>query len=96
MTSTISMKVGETRSVRIAISSSCCEPFTVDSATWELMCGEEIDESGDCDIEFNTECTRHVLTALICPQRKNAMYVLRFRYTIYPENFIYEVNVRVT
>lgn len=88
-------KVGEKKEVLIKIRSMCRQPIEVTDATFSLDISEETEASGDCEIRqvSDIEC---ILSALIQPMRKNALYDLNYHYTIYPEELIHTVRVRVT
>lgn len=88
-------RVGEKKEVLIKIRSMCRKPIEVTDATFELTIGEETEAIGDCEVRqiSGIEC---ILSALIQPMRKNAIYDLTYHYTIYPEELVYSVHVRVT
>lgn len=88
-------RVGERKEVSIKIRSMCRKPIEVTDATFALTIGEETESVGDCEVRqvSDVEC---ILSALIQPMRKNAIYDLTYHYTIYPEELMYNVRVRVT
>lgn len=85
---------GKKKYVCISIKSTCKTPFDVTSATWSLKNGNQTEASGSCEIEKKTD-TETVLSALIQPMIKGAMYTLEFDYEIPPEIFRYNILVRV-
>lgn len=95
MVESTDFKVGEKKEVLIKIRSMCRKPIEVSKATFSLDIGEETEATGDCEIRqvSDVEC---ILSALIQPMRKNAVYNLTYFYTIYPEELRYNVRVRVS
>lgn len=95
MVESTDFKVGEKKEVLIKIRSMCQKPIEVTDATFSLDISDETEASGICEIRqvSDVEC---ILSALIQPMRKNALYNLTYSYTIYPEELRYMVHVRVT
>lgn len=87
--------VGEKKKVFIKIRSLCRSPMEVTKATYSLGIGDEEEDSGECEI-CEKSPTETIISALIQPMRKNAIYDLRYFYEIYPEKLEYRVRVRVT
>lgn len=94
MVESTDFKVGEKKEVLIKIRSMCRKPMEVTNARFSLDVSGETESQGDCDIRqiSDVEC---VLSALIQPMRKNAIYDLTYFYTIYPEEIQHLVHVRV-
>lgn len=88
-------KVGEKKEVLINIRSMCRKPMEVTNAKWSLDIGDETESSGDCEIT-EISSVESVVSALIQPMRKNAVYDLNYTYTIYPEKLKHTVHVRVS
>lgn len=98
MVESVDFKVGERKRVAIKIQSICGKPFEVSNAKWRLFVGNaegELESEGRCGIG---ECraTETIINALIQPMRKNCIYLLAFEYSINPEDFIYQVKIRVS
>lgn len=87
--------LGEKKRVSISVKGIANKPFEITGASYKLFLGGEVEDSGKCEVEriYDNET---ILSALIQPQAKNAIYELIFKYTIYPENFQYTVHVRVS
>lgn len=94
MLESIDMKCGERRRVYIAIKSIGRQPFEISNATFTLTIGDELDAQGYCDV-VEEDFDEVLLGALIQPMRKNAIYMLRFTYEIYPTKLYYDVKIRV-
>lgn len=88
------MLVGETKKIRVLIENTHDKGFEVSEAHWELKSGEEVESSGFCEIQELCH-SKTILSALITPMRKNAVYSLEFNYTIDPEVLIYVCEIRV-
>lgn len=87
-------KIGEKKYVTIKVTSSGCKPFEITKAAYVLKKGDEVEESGDCEIIQKKDFSV-MLQALIQPQAKNAKYTLEITYEIPPEILKYEVNIEV-
>ena len=59
-----------------------------------LKNGSQTESNGSCEIEKRSD-TETVLSALIQPMVKGAMYTLEYDYEIPPEIFKYNILVRV-
>lgn len=96
MIESMTMTFGEKREVSIAITSagSCQKAFEVTRATFRLLCGDEVEADGLCEIKMIHPTETH-LSALILPRRKCATYVLEFNYDIWPEQLTYRCKIRV-
>lgn len=84
---------GERKRVTIVAKSFNEVPFEVTSASWELRCGEDLEDSGECEVSQEAN-DRVLISAVVQPQRKNAVYILRYTYEIGSEILIYEIKVR--
>ena len=94
MVETTTFKLGEKRNVTILVDSISNSPFEVSSASFELKNGETVEASGDCEIRQLCEDSV-LISALIQPMIKCALYDLEFTYTIYPETMKHICRVRV-
>ena len=89
-------ELGEKKYVCISVRSTCRNrPFDVISAKYSLRNGDQIEESGSCEIDKRND-QETVLSALIQPMIKGATYTLEYNYEIPPEILIHEVKVTVT
>lgn len=91
----VDMRLGEKKKVSILVSATYGRTFEITNATFSLVCGNDEESTGDCDIEMlnESEC---IISALVEPLRKNAIYVLDFWYDIYPKQRLnYKCLVRV-
>lgn len=86
--------LGEKKRVTIGVESICAKPIEVTNARYSLFLGGELEASGDCEVEQLCD-SKVKMSALIKPMAKDALYLLRYHYTIYPEEFEYLVHVRV-
>lgn len=93
---TVDFKLGEKKNVSISIINSMKNPFEVTNATYVLKSGNEVESSGACEIKQCKNEFSAMLSALIAPKRNKCTYILRFTYDIFPETFIYDVQVRIT
>lgn len=84
---------GEQKRVRILVQSFNKVPFEVTKATYKLTCDNEEEASGNCEIT-QEDNDRVILSALINPMRKNALYTLEYDYEIPPEKLIHFVQVK--
>ena len=87
-------ELGEKKYVIIQVRSCNNRPFEVAKATYNLCCGQVVEDSGDCEISRVNDTTVNLM-ALIQPQAKGATYELEFTYQIPPETLIYSVMVKV-
>lgn len=94
MVESTTFEVGERRYVSIAVSSTDKRFFEIQSAYFTLMCGDDVEAEGECEIEQLRSSSVKV-SALIQPMRKNMTYRLVFKYTIDPEEYLYMCKVRV-
>lgn len=94
MIESTTFEAGERRYVSVGISSTNRSWFEVESASYILACGDEVESEGQCDIE-QVKGNYTKISALIQPMRQNAIYRLAFKYTIYPEEYLYICKVRV-
>lgn len=85
---------GEKKRVCVRVRSTNRQPFEVTEAKFELRSGDEVEAVGDCTLNHISE-TEMMIDALIEPKRPNSAYVLRYYYTIPPEELIHQVQVRV-
>lgn len=90
----VNFKFGEKKYVCIGVRSCGNRPFEVTKAKFELLCGEEVEASGECEISRRSE-QEIVLSSLVEPLRKNATYRLHVTYNIPPEVLKHEVVVNV-
>lgn len=88
-------ELGEKKYVCISVRSTNKKPFDVTSAKYNLRNGDQIEESGSCEIDKRND-QETVLSALIQPMIKGATYTLEYNYEIPPEILIHEVKVTVT
>lgn len=81
---------GEKRHVQVRVQAECGtdEEFVIRNARYELLTGDEIEDSGECLV------TNHRIDACIQPQRKGS-YDLRFIYEIADETWIDVVKIKV-
>ena len=92
MTEKVKFALGERKYVCIQVRSSCMQPFEICSAKYVLRLGNEIEKSGECEIQKKSD-SEVLLSALIQPQVKGAVYALEYTYEIAPEILKYEVKV---
>lgn len=90
----VSLKLGERRRLRVLVENTTGFDCYVSSAHYVLLCGNEIESSGDCDIERVDKSTT-VISVLIAPQRPSMSYKLNVEYNIGDETYIYSCLVRV-
>ena len=93
---TIDFKLGEKKNVSIKVINTLSQVFEVSTAAYILKSGEEVEASGTCEIRNGCSDYEMILSALISPKRNRCTYILRFTYDIFPEKFIYDVQVRVS
>ena len=88
-------ELGEKKYVCICVRSTCPNrPFDVTSAKYVLRNGDQEEAKGDCIIEKKSDAET-ILSALIQPMIKGAIYILEYTYEIPPEIIKYEVRVTV-
>ncbi len=85
---------GEDRRVSIAINSTDRHMFEVTNATWSLTSGDDIEASGDCEVQA-IRSDYIVLKAKIKPMIANNIYTLHFEYDVNDEHLEQDVTVRV-
>ena len=90
----VRFELGEKKYVIIQVRSYSNRPFEVTKATYNLCCGQIIEDSGDCEISRVNDTTVNLM-ALIQPQAKGATFELEFTYQIPPETLLYSVMVKV-
>ena len=94
-TETAEFKMGEKKYVCISVRSTCTNrPFDVTSAKYILRNGDQKEASGECEISKRDD-KETILSALIQPMIKGAVYTLEYTYEIPPEILKYEVKVKV-
>lgn len=93
MIETTTVYTGEVKRIRCVIESLNQGPFEVNSASFELIHDDEVEDSGDCDISQIAPDTV-ILSAIIQPMIAKTVYKLVFNYEIYPEKLKYFCNVR--
>lgn len=90
----VSLKLGEKRRLRVLVENTTGLDCYVSSARYALMCGNEVESSGDCDIE-RVDTSTTVISVLVAPQRPSMSYKLNIEYDIGDETYIYSCLVRV-
>ena len=90
----VSFDFGEKKKVLLDIRSVNNTPFEIASASWSLLCGDEEESHGDCEINYIRKY-EHELSSLIQPMRPRCLYLLKVEYDILDEHFIEYVKVRV-
>lgn len=94
MSEVVNFIFGEKKRVCIEVFNVFDTPFEISKAKFQTLVSDEIEENGDCEITyFNDHAV--ILSALINPKRKGAIYTLRYSYDIFPESLIYDVRIRV-
>lgn len=91
----VDLKLGEKRLICISVRSCNRKAFEVVGAKYALRCGDVVEISGDCEIERRSD-SETVLSAIIEPLRKNAIYKLEYKYQIPPEVLIHEIKIDVS
>lgn len=86
-------KLGEKKYVCVSVRSCNKRPFDVTSAKYVLRNGDQEEAKGDCIIERRND-TETILSALIQPMIKGAIYILEYTYEIPPE--ILKCGVKIT
>lgn len=90
----VSLKLGEKRRLRVLVENTNGLDCHISSATFKLVCGQEIEAAGECEIEVIDVATS-VLGILVTPQRPKTTYQLVVEYVIGDETYIYTCQVRV-
>lgn len=90
----ISLTLGEKRRLEILVENTSGLDCHVSSARYRLLCGDEIEASGECDIE-PIDVSTTILGVLIAPQRPSVTYKLCVDYDIGEETYVYMCLVRV-
>lgn len=80
--------LGEKKYVWFKVTSKIAQKVVINTATWQLLDGENVLDSGDCEIEDN------VIKVLLNPDRKGT-FLLAVEYTIPPEIKKTGVNIIV-
>lgn len=91
----INMRLGEKKEISILIAAQYGGTFEVTNATWALLTGDSEESNGECSTRQlnDSEC---IVSAVVEPLRKNAMYKLEFWYDVYPKQRLsYTCLVRV-
>lgn len=89
-----SFRFGERKIVRILVENTKGKDCRISSANWELLCGDDVESSGECGIEV-VDVSTSILSMLLQPQRSNFTYTLYVTYGIGDETYIYTCLVRV-
>lgn len=90
----MSFRLGERKEVRVLVENTSGKDCYISSASYELCCGQEVEEIGECHI-LQLKPNKSILTAIISPQRANASYKYRITYAIGDEVYIYDCLIRV-
>lgn len=90
----VSFDFGEKKKVLLDIRSTNNTPFEITNASWSLLCGDEEESHGDCEINYIRKY-EYELSSLIQPMRPRCLYLLKVEYDILDEHFIEYVKVRV-
>lgn len=85
----IMFDVGERRHVQLRIHAALDAPFRIKSASWELMRGNTLEASGDCEID------EHVIDAYIEAPPGKTSYILRVTYEINDEVLVEQLGLVV-
>lgn len=85
----IMFDVGERRHVQLRIHAAQEAPFRIKSATWELMRGNTLEVSGECEID------EHVIDAYIEAPPDRTTYTLRVTYVINDETLVEQLGLVV-
>ena len=90
----VTYDIGEKKYVMLDVRSTNKTHFEITNPTWKLMCGDEEEASGTCEIEYTSEFNCR-LKSMINPMRAKCLYMLKVDYDILDEHFIEWVKVRV-
>lgn len=85
----IMFDVGERRHVQLRIHAAQDAPFRIKSALWELMRGNVLEASGDCEID------EHIIDAYIEAPSSKTTYILRVTYEINDETLVEQLELAV-
>lgn len=93
MRESLTMNFGEKRKISVRVTSTCKKAFEVENATFLLKVGSDVEASGTCEVtEIRPD--EMIISALVNPQRRGAMYTLEYHYDILPERLIYICELR--
>lgn len=90
----VMFNLGERKYVDIRVMGCNGASIIVENARYVLANGDEIETSGDCLIERESDSSV-LLSALIQPQIPGGVYLLEFTYEVPPEILKYNVRVNV-
>lgn len=86
----IMFDVGERRHVKLRIHAADNAPFRIKSASWELVRGNVLEATGECEID------EHVVDAYIEAPPGRTTYILRVTYDINDETLVEQLEMVVT
>lgn len=81
--------IGEHRHVRLKIHAAQDAPFRIKSASWELLRGNTLEASGECEID------EHIIDAYIEAPPGKTSYILRVIYKINDETLVEQLDLVV-
>lgn len=90
----VSLILGERRRLEILVENTSGLDCHISSSRYRLMCGDEIEASGECGIE-PIDVSTTILGVLVAPQRSDATYKLCVEYDIGDETYVYVCLIRV-
>ncbi len=90
----VEFKLGERKYICISITSTTGDAFEVTNAKYLLLSGDEIEDSGVCEIKQKSD-NEVILTAIVQPQRNNTIYRLEYTYEIPPEILKHDILISV-
>lgn len=85
----IMFDVGERRHVQLRIHAAQDAPFRIKSASWELVRGNTLEVSGQCEID------EHIIDAYIEAPPSKTTYILRVTYEINDETLVEQLELAV-
>lgn len=85
----IMFDVGERRHVQLRIHAAQEAPFRIKSASWELVRGNVLEVSGECEIND------HIIDAYIEAPPDRTTYTLRVTYVINDETLVEQLGLVV-
>ena len=85
----IMFDVGERRHVQLRIHAAQDAPFRIKSASWELVRGNTLEVSGQCEID------EHIIDAYIEAPPSKTIYILRVTYEINDETLVEQLELAV-
>ena len=85
----IMFDVGERRHVQLRIPAAQDAPFRIKSASWELVRGNTLEVSGQCEID------EHIIDAYIEAPPSKTTYILRVTYEINDETLVEQLELAV-